>query len=311
MDSKERLLQALKHNFGETINKYLEDKEVIEIMLNPDKKLWIERLGKPMEFTGIEIPPEISLIIINTIAHHMGTIVNIANTNLDAELPETGFRFNAVIPPNVDNPYFTIRKKSNLVFSLDNYVESKAITENQKLIIEKAILDHKNILIVGGTSTGKTTFANAVIRAMPKQDRLVIIEDTQELQSLAPNTVYFKTSENADITKMLKTTMRARPDRIIVGEIRGGEALHLLTAWNSGHPGGLCTIHSDDALGGLKQLEQYIQRVSVDKQQELISKVVNLIIVLKRVEGIRKVIQICEVIDFKNNSYLLKEVSNE
>lgn len=301
-----RLLEALKYAFGDIINKHLEDPDIIEIMLNPDKKLWIEKLKTGIEDTGCIIEPELSISIINTIAHHAKDTVTTKNPIISAELPDTGFRFEGLIPPVVKNPTFTIRKKALLIFSLDDYVEMECLSLRQCEVIKQAIKDKKNILVVGGTSTGKTTFTNACIAEIQKEDRLVIIEDTEELQSKCPNTVFLRTNEFANMTNCLISTMRLRPERIIVGEVRGKEALDLLTAWNSGHSGGFSTIHSDSADGGLKQLEQYIQRVSVDKQRELIGKAVNLIIVLQRVENKRKVISITEI-DYKEN-YILKEV---
>ncbi len=301
-----RLLEALKYAFGDIINKHLLDPDVIEIMLNPDKKLWIEKLKTGIEDTGYTIEPDLSFSIINTIAHHAKTTITTEKPTLSAELPDTGFRFEGIIPPVVKNPTFTIRKKALLVFSLDDYVEMECLTQRQCKVIKEAIKNKKNILVVGGTSTGKTTFTNACIAEIPKEDRIVIIEDTEELQSKCPNTVFLRTNEFANITKCISSTMRLRPERIIVGEVRGGEALGLLTAWNSGHAGGFSTIHSDSADGGLKQLEQYIQYVSVNKQSELIGKAINLIIVLQRVNNKRKVTSITEV-DFKDN-YILKEV---
>lgn len=301
-----RLLEALKYAFGDVINTHLEDPDIIEIMLNPDKKLWIEKLKTGIEDTGHIIEPELSISIINTIAHHAKDTITSKNPIISAELPDTGFRFEGIIPPVVKNPTFTIRKKALLIFSLDDYVEMECLSLRQCEVIKKAIKDKKNILVVGGTSTGKTTFTNACIAEIQKEDRLVIIEDTEELQSKCPNTVFLRTNEFTNMTSCLISTMRLRPERIIVGEVRGKEALDLLTAWNSGHSGGFSTIHSDSADGGLKQLEQYIQRVSVDKQRELIGKAVNLIIVLQRINNKRKVTSITEV-DYKDN-YILKEV---
>lgn len=301
-----RLLEALKYSFGDTINKYLDDPDVIEIMLNPDKKLWIEKLKTGIEDTGYTIEPELSFSIINTIAHHAKEVITRNEPILSAELPDTGFRFEGIIPPVVRNPTFTIRKKALLIFSLDDYVEMGCLTKRQCEVIKEAIKNKKNILVVGGTSTGKTTFTNACIAEIPKEDRLVIIEDTEELQSKCPNTVFLRTNGFANMTKCLISTMRLRPERIIVGEVRGKEALDLLTAWNSGHSGGFSTVHSDSADGGLKQLEQYILRASQDKQKELIGKAVNLIIVLQRVGNKRKVTSITEL-DYKVD-YILKEV---
>lgn len=304
----DRILAILKSSLGEKINTYFEDEDIIEIMLNDDKAVWVDSLTKGMYFTGIILENAEAMKIINTVATFMEVKVDKDNPRMSAELPDTGFRFESVIPPNADNPIFTIRKKSILIFTLDDYVRMGSLTEFQKGVIEKAINDYKNILIVGGTSTGKTTFANACIGAIPKKDRLVILEDTKEIRSLCPNKVSLKTSMSTTMEELFYSTMRLRPDRIIVGEIRGATSLDLLTAWNSGHSGGVSTIHSDSTEGALEQLEQYNQRKSVDKQQKLIGKAIDLVVVLKRVNGERKVVEIKEVLGFDDGKYIIREV---
>lgn len=304
----DRILAILKTSLGEQINKYFDDEDIIEIMLNDDKTVWVDSLSKGMFKTSIILENIEALKIINTVATFMEAKLDKENATMSAELPDTGFRFEAVIPPNVDNPIFSIRKKSILIFTLDDYVKMGSLTEFQKGVIEKYILDYKNILIVGGTSSGKTTFANACIGAIPKTDRLVILEDTKEIRSLCPNKISLKTSMYTSMEKLFYSTMRLRPDRIIVGEIRGATSLDLLTAWNSGHSGGFSTIHSDSTEGALEQLEQYNQRKSVDKQQKLIAKAVDLVVVLKKIGGKRKVVEIKEVLGFENGKYITKEV---
>lgn len=304
----DRILAILKSSLGEKINSYFEDEDIIEIMLNDDKTVWVDSLTKGMYFTGIILENTEAMKIINTVATFMEAKVDKENPRMSAELPDTGFRFESVIPPNVDNPIFTIRKKSILIFTLDDYVRMGSLTEFQKGVIEKAINNYKNILIVGGTSTGKTIFANACIGAIPKKDRLVILEDTKEIRSLCPNKISLKTSIYTSMEELFYSTMRLRPDRIVVGEIRGATSLDLLTAWNSGHGGGVSTIHSDSTEGALEQLEQYNQRKSVDKQQKLIGKAIDLVVVLKRVNGERKVVEIKEVLGFENGEYIIREV---
>lgn len=304
----DRILALLKTSLGEQINKYFVDEDITEIMLNDDKTVWVDSLTKGMFYTKIILENVEAMKIINTVATFEEAKLDKQNATMSAELPDTGFRFEAVIPPNVDNPIFSIRKKSILVFTLDDYVNMGSLTEFQKGVIEKSIFEYKNILIVGATSTGKTTFANACIAAIPKTDRLVIIEDTKEIRSLCPNKVCLKTSMYTSMERLFYSTMRLRPDRIIIGEIRGSTSLDLLTAWNSGHSGGISTIHSDSTEGALEQLEQYNQRKSVDKQQKLIGKAIDLVVVLKRINGKRKVVEIKEVLGFENEKYITREV---
>ncbi|MDY2573189.1 MAG: P-type conjugative transfer ATPase TrbB [Fusobacterium necrophorum] len=307
--SEDRLLEFLEDSLGYENMELLEDDDVIELYVNDDTKIWIDTLSHGREWTGRYMEPMDSMRVIKTVASYTNKIIDIENTIVSAELPGSGSRFQGMIPPNVENPSFNIRKKGIKVFSLDDYILSGSLSVEQKEIILKGIQERKNILIVGATSTGKTTFANAVIAEIAKtKDRLIILEDTREIQSVAEDTLRMKTSQYVNLLKLFESTMRQRPDRIIVGEIRGGEALSLLIAWNSGHPGGLCTIHSETAEKGLSQLEQYVQIVSVSPQEKLIAQSVNLIIVLTRVGGQRKVSEIAEVKGYKDGKYILEYI---
>lgn len=305
-----RTLQLFENSLGEEILKLKENPDVIEIMLNPDKVLWVDTLSQGMIKTDIIVEPEKSMTIIGLVADSVGTTVGEKNPRISAEIPGDGSRFEGTLPPIVDNPSFTIRKKALLVFTLDDYVKNGTMTQNQKDIIVKGVLDRKNMLVIGGTSSGKTTLTNAIINEMTVTNhRLLILEDTKEIQSKAENTVFMRTSDYANMQDLLKTCMRYRPDRIIIGEIRSGEALDLLTAWNSGHPGGISTIHSDTPEGGLKQLEQYIQRVSVSKQQELIAMTVNYLVVIVKENNVRKIKCIKEMLGFDNGKYILRDIA--
>lgn len=314
--AEDRLIQLLNFSLGEIVP-YLQDKDVVEVMLNPDKKVWVDTLSKGMFFTGITVEPHNSERTIHSIATYVDKIADYKEPIVTAELPESGSRFEGLLPPIVNNPTFTIRKKGIKVFTLDDYVNNGNLNEKQKQIIIEKIKDRKNILVVGGTSTGKTTFTNAIINEISllcQNERLVIMEDTEELQSNSENTCRMKTSAFVTMRDLLKSTMRLRPDRIIVGEIRDGAGLDLITAWNSGHPGGISTIHSESAIGGLRQLEQYIQRVSVSKQEELIGGTVNIIIVLERTVDAetgkvkRSIKGIYENLGFKNGEYQINKI---
>ncbi|MGL5983379.1 MAG: P-type conjugative transfer ATPase TrbB [Cetobacterium sp.] len=302
------LIQLLNYSLGEEIVKYFSDDNVIEIMLNDDGKLWIDTFDGTKD-TGVIIDNEKALNIAYLLASHIGAEINQDFPHLGGELPGTGFRFQIEIPPIVSNVSFNIRKKAIRVFSLNDYLESGTITERQKEIIEKAVSKRKNILVVGGTSSGKTTLCNAILKEIAKyKNRVVLIEDVQELQCETENKVRMKTSKNTTIRDLIKITMRKTPERIIVGEIRDGAALDLLKAWNSGHPGGISTIHADDCLGGLEKLEQYIQEVSANPQSKLIGRAVDLVVVIAKVEGQRKITEIVTVDGYRNGEYILNEV---
>ncbi|MGL4946362.1 MAG: P-type conjugative transfer ATPase TrbB [Cetobacterium sp.] len=302
------LIQLLNYSLGEEIVKYFSDDNVIEIMLNDDGKLWLDTFDGTKD-TGVIIDNEKALNVAYLLASHIGAEINQDFPHLGGELPGTGFRFQIEIPPIVSNVSFNIRKKAIRVFSLNDYLESGTITERQKEIIEKAVSKRKNILVVGGTSSGKTTLCNAILKEIAKyKNRVVLIEDVQELQCETENKVRMKTSKNTTIRDLIKITMRKTPERIIVGEIRDGAALDLLKAWNSGHPGGISTIHADDCLGGLEKLEQYIQEVSANPQSKLIGRAVDLVVVIAKVEGQRKITEIVTVDGYRNGEYILNEV---
>jgi len=298
------LLSAL----GEDIQSFLSDDDVIEIMLNPDGKLWIDRLSQSRQFTGKTIEKEDAERIIRIVASHVDAICNASQPLISAELPNSGARFQGMIPPVVENPTFTIRKKAVRIFTLADYVVQNVMTEKVISLIRQAVHDRKNILIVGGTGSGKTTLANAILMEMAQYDhRIVIIEDTLELQCAAKDYVSLRTTDQITMEKLLKATMRLRPDRIIVGEVRGGEALTLLKAWNTGHPGGLATVHANSALQGLTRIEQLIQEAIIGVPRQLIADAIHMIVYIAR-DGIeRKIKQVVQV-DGYEQIYVTKEL---
>ncbi|OIQ71540.1 type IV secretion system protein VirB11 [mine drainage metagenome] len=208
------------------------------------------------------IEPVRALTIVNTVAAMLDTVVTPDRPILECELPLDGSRFEALIPPLVERASFALRKKAALVFTLDDYVAKGIMTLGQCQAVEEAVADRRNILVSGGTGTGKTTLANAILDAVARvsrDHRIVVIEDTRELQVNAENVVFLRTSDNTDMTRLLRATMCLRPDRIVVGEVRDGSALALLKAWNTGHPSGVGTVHANDASAALIQVGRLIQ----------------------------------------------------
>lgn len=292
-----RQTEALKRALGKDILDALDDHQVVEVMLNDDSSLWLDRLGVGMEKIG-EVDPIRAMSIIATVAAMLDAVVTSDRPILECELPIDGSRFEALIPPLVTRPTFALRKKALLVFSLEDYVSKGIMTDDQKTAIEDAVTGRKNILVAGGTGTGKTTLANAVLDCISNFDaehRIVIIEDTKELQCNAQNTVFLRTSENTDMTRLLRATMRLRPDRIVVGEVRDGSALALLKAWNTGHPGGIGTVHANDASAALIRVGQLIQEAGVPPAPELIAEAVNIVVSIKRTATSRCVEEVAEV----------------
>lgn len=308
--SHERTAQMIKTALGE-IEPFLHDKKVIEIMLNPDQCLWIEKLGEGRINTGITIRPENAERFICMVASATNTTCTYSNPILSTELPGYGSRFEALLPPVVSSPTFAIRQPAVMVFTLQDYLDKGIMSQKQYDRIVWGIENKENILIVGGTGSGKTTLTNAALDVIAKHnDRIVIIQDTLELQCTAQDTVFLRSQDHVTITRLLKSTMRLRPDRIIVGEVRDGGALALLKAWNTGHPGGLATIHANSAYEGLIRLEQLIQEVNVTPQQRLIGQAVNLLVYIERFGHGRRIQQISEVKGFnqKTNDYILESI---
>jgi type IV secretion system protein VirB11 len=308
--SQDRLLTMLSTAMGREITSYLNDPVVVELMLNPDGNLWVDKLGEGRSFTNITIDAADAAQIIYLVASATDSVCNEESPILSAEFPGSGNRFQGILPPVSNRPVFTIRKKALMVFTLDNYVTQGIMTETQKNIIKEAVKKKENILIVGGTGSGKTTLANAVLDEIAStKDRIIIIEDTKELQCTAPDNVPLRSRENVTMQDILKATMRLRPDRIVVGEVRGGEALTLLKAWNTGHPGGCATVHANSARGGLIRLEQLIQEAVPTPQKDLIAEAVNIIIYIERTQKSRVIKEICSVKGLsKDKDYLLESI---
>lgn len=287
----------LRTALGGEIAAWLDDQGVIEIMLNPDGRLWLDRLTSGLENTGARLSSEDGERIIRLVAHHVGSEVHAGAPRVSAELPETGERFEGVLPPIVHAPAFSIRKPAVAVFSLDDYVAARIITKHQAAILRAAVVERKNILVAGGTSTGKTTLTNALLAEVAKSnDRVVLIEDTRELQCPAPNLVSLRTKDGiASLAELVRASLRLRPDRIPIGEVRGREALDLLKAWGTGHPGGVGTIHAGSALGALRRLEQLIQEVVVTVPRALIAETIEVIAVLAGRGSERRLIELAAV----------------
>ena len=274
--------RMLRTALGPAIAGFLEDPMIVEVMLNPDGRLWIDQLSEGLSDTGAMLSPADGERIVRLVAHHVGAEVHAARPRVSAELPETGERFEGLLPPVVTAPCFAIRKPAVAVFTLADYVASGIMTETQAALLREGVATRANILVAGGTSTGKTTLTNALLAEVAgSSDRVVIIEDTRELQCAAPNLVALRTKDGvASLSDLVRSSLRLRPDRIPIGEVRGAEALDLLKAWGTGHPGGIGTIHAGSALGALRRMEQLIQEAVVTVPRALIAETINLVAVL-------------------------------
>jgi type IV secretion system protein VirB11 len=281
-EATSRGVRMLRTALGPAIALWLEDASVVEVMLNPDGRLWIDRLAGGLVDTGERLSPDDGERIVRLVAHHVGAEVHPGSPRVSAELPGTGERFEGLLPPVVAAPAFAIRKLAVAVFTLDDYVAAGIMSVAQAETLRAAVADRQNILVAGGTSTGKTTLTNALLAEVAKTaDRVVLIEDTRELQCKAPNLVALRTKDGvASLSDLVRSSLRLRPDRIPIGEVRGAEALDLLKAWGTGHPGGVGTIHAGSALGALRRMEQLIQEAVVTVPRALIAETIQFIAVL-------------------------------
>jgi type IV secretion system protein TrbB len=281
-EAQGRRRQMLRTAFGPTIAAALADPTVIEVMVNPDGKLWIERATVGRQFTGERVGSAEAERIIRLVAAHVRREVHDQAPIVSAELPETGERFEGVMPPVSPAPCFAVRKPADVLYRLSDYVTARIMSVQQAQVLATAVRERQNILVVGGTSSGKTTLVNALLAEIADLDeRVVILEDTRELKCAAADCVALRTKPGvATLADLVRSTLRLRPDRIIVGEVRGPEALDMLKAWNTGHPGGITTVHANSGPAGLYRLEQLVQEAVVTVPRNLIVEAIDIVVFL-------------------------------
>lgn len=289
----------LLRDLGPLLAEALMDVRTIEVMLNPDGRLWQERLGEPMRCIG-HMHETRAEAVIKTLAGYLGREVTRQAPLLEGELPLDGSRFAGQLPPVVSAPTFAIRKKALSIFTLADYVRTGILSDPQRCVLVAAVRAHRNVLVVGGTGSGKTTLANALINEIAAADpneRLVLIEDTHEIQCTADNFVQYHTTMTVSMTDLLRATLRMRPDRILVGEVRGPEALDLLMAWNTGHEGGIATLHANNARTGLSRLSMLVSmhRDAPKELEPLIGEAVDLVVHIARTPHGRRVLELLDV----------------
>jgi type IV secretion system protein VirB11 len=298
----------LRTAMGPVIAAALADPAVIEVMVNPDGVLRLDRLGEGRIDTGARLAPAEVERIIRLVASHVRTEAHAGNPVVSAELPArddglAGERFEGLLPPVATAPCFAIRKPAAKVYTLEDYIADRIVMPIQADALRKAVRHRRNLLIAGGTSSGKTTLANALLAEIAGLDeRVILIEDTRELQCAAADCVALRTRTGVvSMADLVRSTLRLRPDRIIVGEVRGGEALDMLKAWNTGHPGGIATVHANSARSALYRLEQLVQEGVITVPRRLIAEAIDLVVFIQGRGTGRRIETIAEVTGLDGN----------
>lgn len=310
-ETYERTLQMLRTALGSVITNALGDAKVIEVMVNPDGKIWLDSIGVGVTDTQSSLTPDEAERVVRLVGSHINQDVNVETPIVSAELPGNGERFEGLLPPVVAAASFSIRKGAISIFSLPDYVAAGSMSLDQSKALTYAVESRQNILIVGGTSSGKTTLANALLAVVSNtKDRVIILEDTRELQCDAADTVALRThGRNVGLSDLVRSTLRLRPDRIIIGEVRGPEALDMLKAWNTGHPGGISTIHANSAKAGLARIEQLILEGVAVVPRALIAEAIDVIVFISGRGSQRRIKTIARLIDVKGESYELEPLT--
>jgi pilus assembly protein CpaF len=290
--------------FLKPIKHLLEADTVSEIMVNPDSSVWIEENGQIQSLPGIRFDDGALQTGLEVIANRFGKKLDADSPILNLRLPD-GSRMAAMIPPVVNpRPLMTIRRFTARNFTLADLIQTGMLTGEQASVLTAAVRDGKNILIAGATSTGKTTVANVLTDAIPEHERILVIEDTAELHIRKPHVVSAESqtdTHRSQITfeDLLKAILRHRPDRIIVGEVRGPEARTLLDAMNTGHRGTLATIHASSAEEAIHRVATLVMRgsngLSIDTIKEDVRRGIDLIVYIHREQGKRRVHQILDM----------------
>ena len=282
---RERIAEKIRREFA-PIAAYLDDPAVVEVMLNADGSIWIDSLKEGMKITDTKIARDRALLLMGSIARLNSKSITEKEPLLKATMPD-GQRFQGMIEPVVSAPVFAIRCNRACNISLEDYVPLR-MSGHMADLLRSALVEKKNIIVSGGTGSGKTTLTAALLKELAvlcPEDRIAIMEDTREINIDAKNVVFELANDDVSMCDLLAANLRMRPDRIILGETRGAEALDLLKSWNTGHPGGVCTLHANSAMSALARFETLIleaQNLSISYIRSLISDAVNLIVHIQR-----------------------------
>jgi pilus assembly protein CpaF len=320
--SREAIFEASVEYFLNPIRQFLEDEAVSEVMVNQFDQIYIERKGQ-LHATDARFESEDALLsAIHNVAQWVGRQIDSENPILDARLPD-GSRVNAVIPPaSRQGTCLTIRRFVQGGLTMEDLIRFGSLSEQASEFLQLCVCLHKNILISGGTGTGKTSLLGAVSTAIPEEERIIVIEDTSELKLKQQHCLYLEVQHpdqfgrgELSIRELFRASLRMRPDRIVVGEVRGGEALDMVQSMLSGHSGSLTTVHANSARDALVRLETLSLMSDVDipvyVARAQVASAIDLVVQLSRFaeDGSRKVTSIAETTGLdENQKYEAREL---
>ena len=310
---RQRVDHQLEQALGPMIVTSVLTRGTIEVMRDPDGALVVEdECGRRVIGTMSDRQAE---LIISTVAALHSRVANALNPTVEAELRigRVNVRFTGALAPLAAAPTIAIRVPSWTSYTLDDHVAQNMMSRRHAHFIRRAIKEKRNLLIIGGTGSGKTTLANTLLGEIDPAERVIILEELSELRRQSDrHTVYLRTTAQHDLTSLVRTTMRLKPDRIIIGELRGGEALALLKAWVTGHPGSFTTIHAGSAAEALLRLDGLVQEAGVPPQSRLIRETIHLLVVIALTPNGRRITEIATINGYDPaNGYQLTAVEDE
>jgi P-type conjugative transfer ATPase TrbB len=307
--------EALVRAVGMEVFAALGNPDVTEIYVNADGVVWVDTRSAGRVVLG-RLEPEAVQRFLNLVASDMPTVVNAGRPVLQAELPREvflGSRLQGFVPPVAAAPCFNLRKPPAVVYGLDEYVAAGSLTAGWRGVLGEAVGRRRNVLVAGGTGSGKTTLVNSLLREIAEQgpqERVVILEDTVELQCAARDHLALRTTEGLRLKDLVKAALRTSPDRIVVGEVRDEAALDLCDAWETGHPGGCATVHAETALGALQRVERLARRGNLGRQEELVGSAIDLVVMIAGGARGRRVTEMVEVEGWDGREYRMRAVAS-
>jgi type IV secretion system protein TrbB len=304
---------------GNAIMKAFDDDDVTEVYRNshPDV-VWYDTRSRGRIDSGERLDANRCEMFLNAAAASQNATLSLDTPRVQAELPMAMFRrsrLQGFVPPASSGPAFNIRKPPTVIYSLDDYVSAGSLSRAQRAALREAVIMRWSVLVAGGTNTGKTTLCNALLREVTDcfpQDRVVILEDTVELQCCARDYLALRTGDGLNLSALVRSSLRTSPNRIVVGEVRGAEALDLLDAWATGHPGGCGTVHASSAEGALNRLDRLAQRSGVPPQRSLVAEAVDLVVVTEGGNSGRRVADLARVVGLDpTGQFVLQHLTQE